>query len=62
MFDVPIIYSSNDLKNIPEGYFDKIKKYKPIRIIPSNRLVLFYRLKLVWKVFIGKYDVIKWSE
>jgi len=58
----PIIYTAETIKNWDIDKNTVSGKWIPARPYGHNLFSLFYRFKLIFLVFIGKYDVLNWEE
>lgn len=54
----PRLYSTEDFQTESSAFVDG--KYVCARPVTMGRLCLRWRLKLAWRVFVGKYDAVFW--
>jgi len=55
-------FTANEMKNWDTSTPDKMGRYVPARPLNYQLDGFVNRLKLAWKVFTGKCDVLDWQE
>lgn len=58
----PVCYSASEIAtwHVSEEY--EPGKWRPARCCPFFNLDLMVRLRLAWRVFIGKNDALRWGD
>lgn len=58
---IPDLYSVSDLRNHPVDTQLPSGDWVPARPMGLHGLHLVWRLRFAWLVFVGRYDVVRWS-